>query len=135
MRTILLLIFILTSATIWGQTEEERRAIIAAKNKIQSDSLSLHSRSMRVQEAKKQNEQLINALEQAYKTIGLYEEVKTSMQTDLEICSDSLSVTQTQLETATQSAETEKKRKEGWRKVGIGAILLVAVETAILVLL
>jgi hypothetical protein len=134
-KTLFILICNIVALTSFGQTEEERRAIIAAKNKIQSDSLSLHSRSMRVQEQKKHNEQLVEALENAYKTIGLHEQLATTLRTDLEVCSDSLSVAQTQLDTSNKEVEDQTGKKKAWRKVAIGSILVVAVETLILFVL
>jgi hypothetical protein len=130
----LLLLFFCQTAGL-AQNEEEKRAIIAAKNKIQSDSLSLHSRSMRVQECKKQNEQLIIALDNSYKTIGLFEEVTKTLRTDLEVCSDSLSVSQTQLGIVTDEKSKEQNKKKGWRKAFFVSLGVVAIETAILVIL
>lgn len=125
----------IVAITSFSQTEEERRAIIAAKNKIQSDSLSLHSRSMRVQEAKRQNDQLTQALENAYKTIGLHEELSEVLRVDLEVCSDSLAATQTQLEVAETSRAKEEKSKKNYRKAFFTALGIAIVETAILILL
>lgn len=133
MKKLLIILFCnILALTAFSQTEEERRTIIAAKNKIKSDSLSLHSRSERVKECKKKNEELIKALENSYKTIILYENLENSLRTDLEICNDSLSLTQTQLDTAIQKADKEEKRKKRWRKGFFITLGVVAVETAIL---
>lgn len=137
MKKILLIAFcnIVAFMSIAQVTEDERRAVIAAKNKIKADSLTIHSRSMRVQECKRQNEQLTEALENAYKTIELHEELKEVLQTDLDLCSDSLAATTTQLEDASKKATKEEKRKKGWRKAFFITAAIVAVETAILIIL
>lgn len=134
MKTTLLTILTLLALTCLGQTEEEKRAIIAAKNKIQSDSLSLESRSMRVRECKKQNDILLDAIENAYKTIELQSKLEKSLETDLDLCSDSLKVANTQLDKVTADRDKQEKRKKVNRNAFLVTLGVAIVELAIIIL-
>lgn len=130
----ILFILLLLPAMAFGQTEEEKRAIMAAANKIKSDSTRLESRSTRIAEQKKQLELLTDAIEKAYRTIEVMDTLDIIRQRQIQKEMDERKKAESDRDKALEVAGEQEKKKKLWRKTTFALIGVVLVETLILVL-
>jgi uncharacterized protein (DUF3084 family) len=130
----ILFILLLLPAMAFGQTEEEKRAIMAAANKIKSDSTRLESRSTRIAEQKKQLELLTDAIEKAYRTIEVMDTLDIIRQRQIQKEMDERKKAESDRDKALEVAGEQEKKKKVWRKTTFALIGVVIVETLILVL-
>jgi ElaB/YqjD/DUF883 family membrane-anchored ribosome-binding protein len=118
----------------FGQTEEEKRAIMAAKNKIEADSVSLYSRSSRIAEQRRQIEVLEGALRDVHRTLEVYEVLDSTRVGQIQKEIDLRVSAEQKAKEALEAADEEKKKKKTWRKVSVGLAIGLAIETLILFL-
>jgi hypothetical protein len=130
----ILFILLLLPAMTFGQTEEEKRAIMAAANKIKSDSTRLESRSTRIAEQKKQLELLTDAIEKAYRTIEVMDTLDIIRQRQIQKETEERKKAESDRDKALEVAGEQEKKKKVWRKTTFTLIGVVIVETLILVL-
>jgi hypothetical protein len=133
MRKIIFILLLLPSLA-FGQTEDEKRAIMAAANKIKSDSSRLESRSTRIAEQRNQIEFLADAIAKAYRTIEIMdtldnvrkEQIKTEVNLRVEAEKDR--------DKAVEDKEKADKRKKRWQKVSLILGVAITIETLILLI-
>jgi hypothetical protein len=133
MRKIIFILLLLPSLA-FGQTEDEKRAIMAAANKIKADSSRLESRSMRIAEQRNQIEFLADAIAKAYRTIEIMdtldnirkEQIKTEVDLRVEAEKDR--------NKAVEDKEKADKRKKRWQKVSLVLGVVITIETLILLI-
>lgn len=135
MKNIALLVFFLISSITFAQTEEEKRAIMAAKNKIEADSVSLHSRSSRIAEQRRQIEVLEDNLKSVYRTLELLDTLDNVRKSQIKTEGGLRVKAEQEAVKAQEEAGRQKKGKKGWRNTAFGLVVIVAIETAIIVLL
>ncbi len=136
MKNLLLPLLLLFFCPIVGltQTEEEKRAIMAAKNKIEADSVSLYSRSSRIAEQRRQMEVLEGALRDVHRTLEVYEVLDSTRVGQIQREIDLRVSAEQKAKEALEAADEEKKKKKTWRKVSVGLAIGLAIETLILFL-
>jgi hypothetical protein len=136
MKNLLLPLLLLFFCPIVGltQTEEEKRAIMAAKNKIEADSVSLYSRSSRIAEQRRQIEVLEGALRDVHRTLEVYEVLDSTRVGQIQKEIDLRVSAEQKAKEALEAADKEKKKKKTWRKVSVGLAIGLAIETLILFL-
>jgi TolA-binding protein len=135
MKNIALLVFFLIPSITFAQTEEEKRAIMAAKNKIEADSVSLHSRSSRIAEQRRQIEVLEDNLKSVYRTLELLDTLDNVRKSQIKTEVGLRVKAEQEAVKSQEEAEKQKKGKKGWRNTAFGLAVIVAIETAIIVLL
>jgi chromosome segregation ATPase len=131
---IIILNSLLVPSYLFSQTEDEKRAIMAAANKIKSDSTRLESRSTRIAEQKKQLDFLTDAIEKAYRTIEVMDTLDTIRQGQIKRETEARKKAETERDEANENAAKQEKAKKNWRNTSIGLFVVVAIETLILVL-
>jgi hypothetical protein len=131
---IIILNSLLVPSCLFSQTEDEKRAIMAAANKIKSDSTRLESRSTRIAEQKKQLDFLTDAIEKAYRTIEVMDTLDTIRQGQIKRETEARKKAETERDEANENAAKQEKAKKNWRNTSIGLFVVVAIETLILVL-
>jgi hypothetical protein len=108
---------------------------MAAKNKIEADSVSLHSRSSRIAEQRRQIEVLEDNLKSVYRTLELLDTLDNVRKSQIKTEVGLRVKAEQEAVKSQEEAEKQKKGKKGWRNTAFGLAVIVAIETAIIVLL